>query len=112
MKKIWLVLLTNLFLLFSINCYAEGPGWLAWSKVDQLVVTSSGGVNISLEQQLTNCVSQAGYGPAYASIYPDHPGIDRMYSALLAAAMSGKRIRLYLENSECKVVEFRLEINP
>lgn len=100
MKKIKSSLLVSLIMSISIASYAEGPGWLEWSKVAQLVITSSGGVNISLEPSLTNCVSQAGYGPAFASIYPDHPGIDRIYSALLAASMSGKRVRFYLADDK------------
>ena len=90
---------------FAINAYAEGPGWTGWSTVESVVVVHNGGVNVHLEPSLTSCTSQSGYGATWASVYPDHPGIDRIYSALLAASTTGKPIRLYLSDSTCRVSE-------
>ena len=88
---------------------AQGPGWTAFSDVKELVVTANGGVNVRLEPSLTGCTSQSGYGPTFASIYPNHPGIDRILSNLLAAYMSGKQVRLYLGDSTCTVGEMRMQ---
>ncbi|MCW8875563.1 MAG: hypothetical protein OQJ89_03020 [Kangiellaceae bacterium] len=89
--------------------WADGPGWTQESEVTDLVVTANGGVNVRLSPLLQNCVSQSGYGASYASIYPEHPGIDRMQSNLLAAMMSGKKVALYLTNDQCKVTEMRIK---
>lgn len=97
-----------LFLLASVYTYADGPGWTAVSEVKNLVVVASGGINVELSPDLNGCTFQSGYGPNYASIYPDHPGLNAMQSNLLAAMMSGKKVRLYLYDSNCKVVEIIL----
>lgn len=68
---------------------AQGPGWTANSTVAKLVVTANGGVNVRLSPELTSCVSQSGYGENYASISPNHLGINRMQADLLAAYLSG-----------------------
>lgn len=88
---------------------AQGPGWTAWSTVVSLVNTANGGVNVRLSPDLSDCVSQSGYGPTYASVYPSHPGINRMKADLLAAFLSGARVRLYLSDSNCTTVEMILE---
>jgi hypothetical protein len=75
------------------------------STIVKLVVTANGGINVRLSPDLTGCTSQSGYGPAFASIYPDHPGIDRLHAQLLAAYTSGKPVALYLMDSTCKVGE-------
>jgi len=76
--------------------------------VQQLVVTANGGVNVLLSPSLGNCVSQSGYGPYYASVYPSHPGINRIKADLLAAYLTGKTVRLYLGDSTCTVLEMIL----
>lgn len=92
----------------STSAFAEGPGWTNNSTVKKLVVTANGGVNVLLSPPLTNCVSQSGYGPAFASIYPTHPGINRMKADLLAAYLNGAGVALYLGDNSCTVQEMIL----
>lgn len=92
----------------TMPAFADGPGWTANAIVTKLVVTSNGGINVRLSPEVNGCVSQSGYGPNYASIYPDHPGINRMKADLLAAFMSGKTVALYLGDSSCRVSEMML----
>lgn len=87
---------------------AQGPGGTASSTVAKLVVTENGGVNVRLSPELTSCVSQSGYGENYASISPNHLGINRMQADLLAAYLSGSTVSLYLDNSSCNVAEMML----
>ena len=89
----------------STPARADGPGWTALSTVKELVVTGNGGVNVRLAPELANCVSQSGYGAAFASIYGSHPGINRIKADLLAALLSGKQVRLYLSDNTCTVSE-------
>jgi hypothetical protein len=89
----------------SLPALAQGPGWTANSTVVKLVVTANGGVNARLSPELSDCVSQSGYGANYASIYPDHPGINRIKADLLAAYLTGTTVSLYLSDSTCRVSE-------
>jgi hypothetical protein len=61
-----------------------------------------------LAQDLTGCVSQSGYGSSFASVYPNHPGINRIKADLLAAYLTGRRVSLYLGDDTCKVLETNL----
>jgi hypothetical protein len=63
---------------------------------------------VRLSPDLNNCVSQSGYGPNFASIYPGHPGINRIKADLLAAYLSRSPVLLYLSDSTCQVVETAL----
>lgn len=81
----WSGLLAVAAVLSGAPAHADGPGWTANSTVKKLVVTSSGGVNVQLQPDVQGCTSQSGYGPNYASIYPSHPGINRIKADLLAA---------------------------
>ena len=94
--------------LVSAPALAQGPGWTASSTVVQLVNVSNGGINVRLSPELTNCVSQSGYGPSYASISPAHPGLNRMKADLLAALVTGTRVALYLGDSNCTVAEMTI----
>lgn len=96
------------FISVTITAHAQGPGWSEWSTVEEIVITSNGGVNVRLSPQLTGCVSQSGYGASFASIYPSHPGIDRMHSNLLAALAAKKKVKLYFDNNQCRAVEMRV----
>jgi len=87
---------------------AAGPGWTGNSTVAKLVVTVDGGVNVLLSPALTGCTSNSGYGPAFASIYPSHPGINRMKADLLAAYQTGGTVALYLTDNTCRVGELIL----
>lgn len=91
--------------LASAPALAQGPGWTSVSTVVYVVNTANGGVNVYLSPVLTGCTSQSGYGPAYASIYPDHPGINRIKADLMIAFTTGARIQLYLGDSTCRVSE-------
>lgn len=84
---------------------ADGPGWTANSTVTKLVVTSNGGVNVRLSPDMNNCVSQSGYGLNFASVYPSHPGINRIKADLLVAYVTGKTVSLYLTDSSCTATE-------
>jgi hypothetical protein len=92
----------------STVAFAQGPGWTANSTVVNLVVTANGGINVRLSPELTNCVSQSGYGSAYASIYPSHPGLKEMQANLLAAYLTGGKVALYLSDANCTVYEMSL----
>ena len=85
--------------------FAAGPGWTVTSKVTKVVVVASGGVNIRLSPELSGCTSQSGYGGKYASIYPDHPGLQAMYALLLTAYTTGKDVTVHLSDNTCKVDE-------
>lgn len=92
----------------SMTASAQGPGWTTTSTVVELVVTAAGGINVRLSPDLTNCVSQSGYGAIYASIYPNHPGKKEMKADLLVAYLTGARVALYLTDATCTVGEMRL----
>lgn len=103
MKKIGLAI--SLIMIFSAPVFAEGPGWLTPSKIKRIVVVYSGGVNVKLENGPENCTSLSGYGKKYLSLYKDHPGVDRIYSLLLAAYASQKEVHIYLTDDTCKIGE-------
>ncbi len=83
-------------------------GWIVSAKVIKIVGTINGGINVRLSPELTACTSQSGYGSAYASLYPDHAGVDRIHSILLAAYMSDKPVAIYLVDNTCKIGEVEL----
>jgi hypothetical protein len=83
-------------------------GWIVSAKVVRVVGTWNGGINVRISPELTGCTSQSGYGPTYASLYPDHAGIDRIHSILLAAYMSDKPVAIYLVDNTCKIGEVEL----
>lgn len=95
-------------LLPLVPAHAAGPGWTVNSTVTRLVVTADGGVNVRLSPELSGCVSNSGYGPAYASIYPTHPGINRLKADLLAAYLTGGTVALHLADATCRVNEMIL----
>jgi len=88
--------------------WADGPGWTANSTVKKLVITADGGVNVLLEPKLNNCVSNSGYGPNFASVYPNHPGINKIKADLTIAYLNGTPVALYLSDNTCRVVELIL----
>lgn len=88
--------------------FAVGPGWITNVKVVSVVAVINGGINFRLSPELTGCTSQSGYGPAYASVYPDHPGKDKIQSILLAAYMADKTVSVYLQDNTCEVIEVEL----
>lgn len=87
---------------------AQGPGWTANGTIVKLVNTTNGGINIRLSPDVTGCTSQSGYGPNYVSIYPDHPGINRIKADLLYAFATGTPISIYLADPTCKGTELVL----
>ncbi|MFL0801865.1 MAG: hypothetical protein K6L80_15540 [Agarilytica sp.] len=92
----------------SIPAVADGPGWTGSRDVVEVVTVINGGINVKLEPLLNDCVSQSGYGPRYAYISPDHPGLKLFQTNLLAAMMTGKKVALYLGDATCKATEMRL----
>lgn len=95
-------------LAFCLPAAAEGPGWSSNATIKKLVITGDGGINIMLSTPLTSCVSNSGYGPGFASVYPSHPGINRIKAALLTAYASGGTVALYFSDNTCKVGEVLL----
>lgn len=106
-RSLWFHGLTTVLVLAisGVPALAQGPGWTSVSTVVNIVNTANGGVNVSLSPALVGCVSQSGYGPDYASIYPDHPGINRIKADLLVAWQTGAKIQLYLTDNTCRVWE-------
>lgn len=105
MKKYSLqALLFSILACCSVTSNAE-QGWIYTAKVVKIVTTLNGGINVRLQPELTACTSQSGYGPNYASLYPDHPGISKITSVLLAAYMADKTVSIYLTDSTCKIGE-------
>ena len=92
-------------LAISLPASADGPGWVHSRAVVSVVNVSNGGVNVRLNPDLTGCQSQGGYGGSFASVYPDHPSLNRIKADLLAALVTGQPIRLYLSDNTCKVLE-------
>lgn len=90
---------------FASVCNAENSGWTAPVTVTKFVVTMNGGINVRVSPDLTNCVSQSGYGPNYASIYPAHPGINRMQALLMQAYAQGLKVQLWLSDNNCTIGE-------
>jgi hypothetical protein len=86
---------------------AEGPGWVYNRTVVAVVNTVYGGFNVRLSPDLTSCTS-SGYGGGYASVFPDHAGLNRMKADMLVALVTGKPVSLYLTDSTCKITEMVL----
>jgi hypothetical protein len=95
-------------LAWALPAFAQGPGWTANSLVVKIVDTSNGGINVRLSPDLTGCDSQSGYGAVYASLYPNHPGLNRIKATLLTAYATGSPIALYLGDSTCTITEVEL----
>lgn len=93
---------------WAIPAMAGVVGWTQDSKVTKLVNTSDGGVNVFLSPPPSGCVSNSGYGPAVASIYPNHPGINRMKADLLIAHLTDRKVALYFVDNTCRVGEMIL----
>lgn len=100
--------LASALMLPSAAALAQGPGWTANGTVSKLAVTGDGGVNVLLSPPLTGCASNYGYGSAYASIYPNHPGLKQMKADLLTAYVTGRPVSLYLTDNTCRVGELIL----
>jgi hypothetical protein len=109
MKKSFLkVLSAVVFVSISASSFAASSGWVVSAKVIKIVATVNGGINFRLAPELTECISQSGYGPNYASIYPEHPGIKNMHAMLLAAYLSDKPVGVYFGDAKCTVGEIEL----
>ncbi len=103
--KMRVVLIILLCSIFSVASYADGPGWTANVIITKLVATQNGGVNVRVSPDLTNCVSQSGYGPNFASVYPTHPGISRIQAMLMQAYAQGTKVSLWFSDNNCTVGE-------
>ncbi len=99
------ILISIIFIGISSFCIAEGPGWYSTTKVKRIVVVVNGGVNVKFENGTTNCTSLSGYGKRYASVHPDHPGLDRIYSILLGAYMADKDVQVHFADDTCRINE-------
>jgi len=94
--------------LCALPALAQGPGWTANATILRIVDTSNGGVNVRLAPDVVDCVSQSGYGSNYASLYPDHPGLNRIKATLLTAYAMNATIAIYLSDSTCRIQEVEL----
>jgi hypothetical protein len=92
-------------LAWTVPALAQGPGWTANATIIRIVDTSNGGVNIRLSPDVTGCTSQSGYGSNYASLYPNHPGINRIKATLLTAYTTGATVSVYLGDNTCLITE-------
>lgn len=92
-------------LTFPMPAAADGPGWTVNSTVKKLVVTIDGGVDVLLSPQPVGCISNSNYGPNFASVYPTHPGINRIKADLLTAYVTGAVVALYFTDNTCRVGE-------
>ena len=92
-------------ILVSLKAFADPSGWTANVTITKLVVTQNGGVNVRVSPDLANCVSQSGYGPNFASIYPTHPGINRIQAMLMQAYAQGTKVSFWLSDNNCTVGE-------
>jgi hypothetical protein len=109
---LWIKLtVTTLALSRVIPAIAEGPGWVYNVTINQIVDTAAGAINVRVSPSLISCVSQSGYGPTYASVYPSHPAVDRIKATLLTAYVSGIPVSLYFSDSTCTVAEVILGTN-
>ena len=86
---------------------AFAKGWTGAAMVERVVVVTNGGVNVRLSDGITGCKPLAGYPSNYGSIYPDHAGIDRIYSMLLSAQVSKLKVQVYIatDDQSCKITE-------
>jgi hypothetical protein len=91
--------------LLGTSAQAEGPGWSPNSTVKKIVVTYDGGVNVLFSPQPTACVSNSGYGTGFASVYPTHPGINRIKAVLMTAYLNGNTVAVYYDNNTCRIHE-------
>lgn len=105
MKRL-LVALTCCFIASSPA--AAQQGWVTYAKVKKIVVVVNGGINVRFEPELVGCTSQSGYGPQYASVYPDHPGLEKIHSIFLAAYTADKPVAVWLADDTCRVGEVEL----
>jgi hypothetical protein len=94
--------------LLAAPALAQGPGWTGNSTIVRIVDTTNGGVNVRLSPDLSGCTSQSGYGPLYASLYPGHPGINRIKATLLTAYTTGATVSIYLSDNTCTISEVLL----
>jgi hypothetical protein len=100
--------IAGVLLSWAFPAFAQGPGWTVNSTVVTIVDTVNGGVNVRLSPELTGCTSQSGYGGRYASLYPNHAGLDRIKATLLTAYATGSIIAIYLSDSTCAIMEVEL----
>jgi hypothetical protein len=111
MKKLYLQsLFIAIFALYSVSSSAEGR-WITSAKVVKIVATNNGGINVRLSPEIEGCTvnSQSGYGLLYASLWPDHPGKDKITAIFLAAYMADKPVAIWLSDKEtCKIGEVEL----
>jgi hypothetical protein len=109
MKKLFIkATITTILLSVTQLSIAAGPGWITSAKIKKIVITIDGGINFRLTPELSGCTSNSGYGPAYASVYPNHAGINRIHSTLLLAYMADKPVAVYLSDDTCRVGEIEL----
>jgi hypothetical protein len=95
----------TVLVLYALSARADGPGWVYNRTVVNIVNTYNGGFNIRFSPDLTGCTSQSGYGATYASVYPSHPGINRIKADIVTALVTGKPVSVYLSDSTCTVHE-------
>lgn len=103
MKKLMVFVL----LFVCSMCHAESIGFGVVVAVKQYDIGSDKGIKIYLDPSATYvnsaCLESARvYGKITPSLH-DEPTINRMFSLVMAAYMSGKKIRLHSETNSCEI---------
>ena len=92
----------------TASALAGQTGWIVSAKVKTIVATGNGGIDFRLIPELSGCASQSGYGPTYASVYPDNAAIKNIQSILLAAYLADKPVAVWFSDANCTVGEVEL----
>lgn len=80
------------FLFSAMSAYADcNPDFCANVFISRLYIKHDGDVFVgtSGDESVLNCNAASG---VYVTLPHDHPGADKIYSALLAAQMANKRV--------------------
>jgi hypothetical protein len=105
MNKVFCHLILSIACVLGATGAQAEQGWVGPFKVTKIVVTFGGGINVRVSPELTACTSQSGYGANYASVYPSHPGKDKIAAVLMTAYSLNKDVSMYLTDSTCTVGE-------
>lgn len=101
----WHIRLVAGLLLVAGLAQAASKGWMQNVVVEKIVNTADGGVNVYVKPKLEGCVSNSGYGPNYASVYPSHPGLKNIKHDLTISLLTGTPISIYFDDNTCRVQE-------
>jgi hypothetical protein len=111
MKKV-LIIITILTLSLPVFAVDQCASWGCTSTISTLYTNADGRIYIGtpLDEKLANCSAVSG---VYFSINPDSANAKEMYSSVLAAYMSNKKIQLRVKegNAHCDLAYVRFDTN-